>query len=72
MGTNKKATCPCLKDNSEVNQSNTKRNEFIYISRSRSRSSNVKIQNAEKKGIFTCFGTVFYMKDHKITTFSMD
>ena len=48
MGTNKKATGPCFKNNSEVKQSNAKMNEYIYVSRSRSRSSNVKIQNAEK------------------------
>ena len=48
MGTNNKATGPCFKNNSEVNQSNAKMNEYIYISRSR--SSNVKIQNAEKMG----------------------
>ena len=54
MGTNRKATGPCFKNNSEVNQSNAKMNEYINISRSRSRSSNVKIQNAEK-GDFPMF-----------------
>ena len=48
MGTNKKAIGPCIKNNTEVNQSNAKMNEYIYISRSR--SSNVQIQNAEKMG----------------------
>ena len=47
MGTNKKAAGPCIKNNTDVNQSNAKMNEYIYISRSRSRSSNVQIQNAE-------------------------
>ena len=67
MGTNKKATGPCIKNTTEVNQSNAKMNKYIYISRSRSRSSNVQIQNAEN-GIFACFGTLFYMKNHKKTT----
>ena len=31
MGTNKKATGPCLKNNSEVNQSNAKMNEYITL-----------------------------------------
>ena len=63
MRTNKKAAGPCIKNNTDVNQSNAKMNEYIYISRSR--SSNVQIQNAGKNGIFACFGTLFYMKDHK-------
>ena len=67
MGTNKKAAGPCIKNNIDVNKSNAKMNEYIYISRSRSRSSNVQIQ-MQKKGIFACFGTLFYMKDHKKTT----
>ena len=46
METNKKANGPCIKNITEVNQSNAKMNEYIYISRSR--SSNVQIQNAEK------------------------
>ena len=46
MGTNKKGTCPYIKNNTEVNQSNAKVNEYININRSR--SSNVHIQNAEK------------------------
>ena len=50
MRTNKKAAGPCIKNNTDVNQSNAKMNPDIYISRSRSRSSNVQIQNAEKMG----------------------
>ena len=46
MGTNKKATGPRIKNNTDVNQSNAKMNEYIYISRSR--SLNVHIQNAGK------------------------
>ena len=67
MGTNKKSAGPCIKNNTYVNQSNAKMNEYIYISRSRSRSSNVQIQNAEKWD-FACYGTLFYMRDHKNTT----
>ena len=59
MGTNKKATGPCIKNNTEVNQSNTKMNEYIYTSRSRSRSSNVQIQNAEKMGVLHVLGHYF-------------
>ena len=47
MGTNKKATGPCIKNNTDVNQSNAKMNKYINHSRSRTRSSNVQIQNAE-------------------------
>ena len=36
METNKKAAGPCIKNNTDVNQSNAKMNEYIYISRSRS------------------------------------
>ena len=49
MGTNKKANGPCFKNNSEVNQSNAKMTEFIYISRPRSRLSNFKKFKMQKK-----------------------
>ena len=48
MGTKKKDSGSCIKNSTEVNRNNVRMNEYIYISRSR--SSNVQIQNAEKMG----------------------
>ena len=60
MGTNKKAADPCIKNNTDVNQRNAKMNEYIYISRSRSRSSNEQIQNAEKMGFRMFWNTILH------------
>ena len=47
--TNKKATNAYIKNNTSVNKSNTKMDEYIYISRSR--SFNVEILNVEKHSL---------------------
>ena len=47
--TNKKATSVCIKNNKPFNKSNTIRDEYIYIWRSR--SFNVEILNVKKHSL---------------------
>ena len=58
MGTNKKATGPCIKNNAEVNQSCAKMNKYLTLVGQGQGHQMYKFQC--KNGIFTCFGNILH------------